>query len=174
MSWAKRNIYFLVSCIIAVVLLGAAGWYCWSSYSANNSNWSQLESAYGKLKELADKPTGPGNDEVDNIKAAKEQTEQAKQRVLEMEKLFTPVRGIPETNKFNDRMLAFAVRETVSQLRSAAQAKTVTLPNQDFAFSFSLQMGKTIYDANSAEMLSKEMGEVKTICDTLFGARVLA
>jgi hypothetical protein len=176
MSWAKRNIYFLVCCIVAVVLLGAAGWYCWSSYSANNTNWDQLKAAYDQMKQFADKKPGPGNAEVDNIKAAKEQTEQARLRVAEMEKFFTPVKGIPDTNRFNDRMLAFAVRETVSQLRTAAQTKGVTIPNSnpEFAFSFSLQMGKTIYDTNSVEMLSKELGEVKTICDTLFGSRILA
>jgi hypothetical protein len=176
MSWAKRNLYFLISCIAAVVLLGAAGWYCWSSHQAYNSSTEQLAAAYSQMKQFADKPIGPGNEQTNNIQAAKDQTEQAKQRVAELEKFFTPVKGIPDTNKFNDnRMMAFAVRETVSQLRAAAQAKAVTLPaGPEFAFSFSLQMGKTIYDPNAAEMLSKQLGEVKTICDTLFGARILS
>jgi hypothetical protein len=175
MSWAKRNLYFLISCIAAVVLLGAAGWYCWSSHDAYNSNTEKLKAAYDQMKQLADKKPGPGNDQVDNIKTAKDETAQAKQRVVELEKFFTPVKGIPDTNKFNDRMLAFAVRETVSELRKAAQEKSVVLPavTPEFAFSFSLQMGKTIYDPNAAEMLSKQMGEVKVICDTLFNARIL-
>src|SRR6185312_14659703 len=72
--------------------------------------------------------------------------------------------------------LAFAVRETVGQLRAAAQAKSVTIPTMtpEFAFSFSLQMGKSGYDPNSAEMLARQLGEVKLICDTLFGARIQA
>jgi len=176
MSWAKRNLYFLVSCIIAVVLLGAAGWYCWTSYQANNANWDQLKGAYDTLKTLADKPIGPGNSEIDNIKAAKDQTEEVKKRVAEMEKLFKPIRSIPDTNHFTDRMLAFAIRDTVNQLRAAAQAKNVTLPvtTPEFAFSFSLQMAKTSYDPNSAEMLARQLGEVKAICDVLFNARVMA
>lgn len=179
MSWAKRNIYFLISCIVAVVLLGAAGWYCWSSYGANNDNWGKLTAAYDQMKQFADKKPGPGNETVPNIQTAKDQTQQAKQRVAELEKFFTPVKGVPDTNKFNDRMLAFAVRETVGQLRRAAQDKSVVLPaamggaGSEFAFSFSVQMGKTIYDPNAAEMLSKQMGEVKLICETLFGARIL-
>lgn len=176
MSWAKRNLYFLISCIVAVVLLGAAGWYCWSSRSAYNSNTAQLATDYGQLKTLADKKPGPGDDVVTNIETAKVQTGQAKQRVAELEKFFIPVRGIPDTNKISDRMLAFAVRETVGQLRAAAQAKSVTIPTTtpEFAFSFSLQMGKSGYDPNSAEMLAKQLGEVKMICDTLFGARILS
>ena len=176
MSWAKRNIYFLVSCIVAVVLLGAAGWYCWSSSQANSANWEQLTGAYGQLKTLSDKPVGPGNETVDNIKAAKDQTEEMKKRVGEMEKFFTPVPSIPNTNHFNDRMLAFAVRDTVSQLRASAQSRSVTLPamTPDFAFSFSLQMGKTIYDPNSGDLLARQLGEVKTICDTLFASRIMS
>jgi len=176
MPWVKRNLYFVVSCVIAVVLLGAAGWYCWTSRAAYNENTEKLSAAYSQLKDLAQKPLGPGNDTVDNIKTAKEQTVQAKQRVAELEKFFVPVKGIPDTNKIDPRALAFAVRETVTQLRAAAQAKSVTLPvsTPEFAFSFSLQMGKTTYDPNATEMLAKQLGEVKTICDTLFGARILS
>jgi len=185
MSWAKRNLYFLISCIVAVVLLGAAGWYCWTSYGANNDNWGKLTEAYSQMKQLAGKNPGPGNETVDNIKTAKEQTEEAKKRVAELEKFFTPVKGIPDTNKLDNRMLAFAVRETVAQLRKEAQDKGVVLPGagmgmpgmppvvSDFAFSFTLQVGKTVYDPNAFDMLAKQMGEVKTICDTLFGARIL-
>lgn len=175
MSWAKRNIYFLASCIVAVVLLGAAGWYCYTSMTANNANWGQLEGAYKQLGELATKPLGPGNDQVDNIKAAKEQAEQVKQRVEQMAKFFTPVRGIPDTNKFGERTIPFAVRDTVSQLRRAAQEKGVIVPTMtpEFAFAFSLQMSKTTSDPAAAEALSHQLGEVKTLCDVLFNARIL-
>jgi len=176
MPWVKRNLYFVVSCVVAVVLLGAAGWYCWSSRQAYNANSDQLTAAYTQMTELAKANPGPGNDQTNNIEIAKAQTVQAKQRVAELEKFFVPVKGIPDTNKIDPRALAFAVRETVSQLRAAAQAKSVTLPTStpEFAFSFSLQMGKTTYDPNATEMLSKQLGEVKTICDTLFGARILS
>lgn len=188
MSWAKRNLYFLISCIVAVVLLGAAGWYCWTSYSANNDNWGKLTAAYDQMKQLAGKSPGPGNDATNNIQTAKEQTEEAKKRVAELQKFFTPVKSIPDTNKLDNRMLAFAVRETVAQLRKGAQDKGVILPGavlpgmgmpgaapvaSDFAFSFSLQMGKTVYDPNAFDMLAKQMGEVKTLCDVLFNARIL-
>jgi hypothetical protein len=123
---------------------------------------------------IAKKPAGAGNDTVNNIEAAKEQTKQVQARVEEMRKFFVPVRGIPNTNHFDDRMLAFAVRDTVSQLRAAAQSHNVTLPvsTPEFAFSFTLQAGKISYDPNSAEMLSKQLGEVKLVCDTLFACRI--
>ena len=174
MSWAKRNLYFLISCIVAVVLLGASGWYCYSSMQSNNAVWAQLQEAYGKMKTISDKPLGAGNDKVNNIEAAKEQTKEVQARVEEMRKFFVPVRGIPGTNHFDERMLAFAVRDTISQLRAAAKEHNVTLPTAtpEFDFSFTLQANKFSYEANSMEMLSKQLGEVKLICDTLFGCRI--
>jgi len=173
MSWAKRNIYFLVSCIAAVVLLGAAGWYCYSEWQSNNANWEQLSQAYGELTTIANKPVGAGNTTVTNIDAARAQAQEVKVRVAQMEKFFVPVRGIPNTNHFEDRVVASAVRDTVGQLRAGAVSHNVTLP-LDFAFSFSLQAGKASYDPNSWEHLSKQLGEVKTICDTLYSCRVNA
>jgi hypothetical protein len=176
MSWAKRNLYFLVSCIAAVVLLGLAGWYAYSSYSSNSAHEEELKAAYDQLAKIAAKPVGAGNDTVTNIDTAREQTKEVKERVALMEKFFTPVPGIPNTNKFDDRVLSRAVRDTVTQLRASALSHNVTIPvsNPEFAFSFTLQAGKITYDPNSGEMLSKQLGEVKTICDTLFASRVSA
>ena len=188
MSWAKRNLYFLVSCIVAVVLLGAAGWYCYSEWQSNNANWDQLKGAYDQLTQLATKKPNAGNDTVNNTAAAREQAGEVKNRVADREKLFAPVRPIPNTtNHLEDRLLAGAVRDTISQLRASAAQHNVTLPGMqqqfqpgqpppqsDFAFSFTLQAGKTVYDPNSWDILSKQLGEVKLICDTLFSSRVAA
>jgi len=176
MSWAKRNLYFVVSCIAAVVLLGLAGWYAYSAYSSNSAHEEELKQDYEKLKTIANKNPGPGNDEVNNIEAAKAQTAQVRERVALMEKFFTPIPGIPNTNKIDDRVLSRAVHDTITQLRASALSHSVTIPvsNPEYAFSFTLQAGKTSYDPNSWEMLSKQLGEVKTICDTLFSSRVSA
>jgi hypothetical protein len=173
MSWAKRNLYFLISGIVAVVLLGAAGWYCYSSMQSNSAKWDELQQDYTQLSQIP----GVGTDTTTNIDLVKEQTGKVNERVAEMEKFFTPIPGIPNTNHFNDRALAFALHDTISQLRASAQAHGVTLPagtTPEFAFSFTLQAGKVIYDANSLEMLSKQLGEVKSLCETLFSARISA
>lgn len=174
MSWAKRNLYFLICCIVAVVLLLAAGWYCYSEWQANSTNWDQLNGAYTQLKTISDKKPNAGNEKVDNIGAAREQTKEALQRVADVRKFFKPVPTIPaDTNKLDDRTLGRAVRETIGQLRSGAQQHNVAVP-PDFAFSFSLQQAKTAYDPQSWGLLARELGEVKSICDTLYGARVIA
>ncbi len=72
MSWAKRNLYFLISGIVAVVLLGAAGWYCYSSWQSNSAKWDELQQDYTQLSQLA---TGPIT--ISNIDSAKEQAEES-------------------------------------------------------------------------------------------------
>jgi hypothetical protein len=161
----------LISAIIAVVLLGAAGWYCYSSWQANDASWEQLSAAYAQIASISDKPVGAGNDKVNNIQTARDETKDARERIATAQKFFHPVRGIPNTNHFDDRMLAFAVRETIAQLRTAAAQHSVALP-VDFGFSFSLQQGKAVYDPKSWQQLSKQLGEVKAICDVLYNARV--
>jgi hypothetical protein len=173
MSWAKRNLYFLISAIVAVALLGAAGWYCYTSLQANAANWEQLNQAYTQLEAIASKNPGAGNKSVNNIQTARDQTKEAGARIATARKFFTPIPGIPNTNHFDDRMIVFAVRETIAHLRAAAAQHNVALP-VDFAFSFSLQQGKVVYDSKSWEQLSKQLGEVKVICDVLYGSRVAA
>jgi hypothetical protein len=171
MSWVKRNLYFVISCVVAVALLVAAGWYCYSSWQRNDANWQELSQDYSQLSQLLSKNPGAGNETVTNIDTAREQARAVQQRVAELEKLFTPIHGIPNTNHFDDHMMASAVRQTVGELRAAAAAHSVTLP-AEFDFSFTLQEGKIVYDPNSWDQLSKQLGEVTAICDIVFSSRV--
>ena len=165
MSWAKRNLYFLISAILAVVLLIAAAWYCYSSWDKNNANWEQLNAAYTSWGQLKN----PGDDVIQSVK---EQTASVQERIATARKVFMSVPTIPPgTNRLDDRALGFAVRDTVAALRASAAQHNVTLA-PDFAFSFSLQQTKTGYDPASWAMLARQLGEVKAICDTLYGCRI--
>ena len=83
MSWAKRNLYFLISGIVAVVLLGAAGWYAYSSWQTNSAAGDSLKAAYDQLAQIASKPVGAGNDTVNNIEATQVLLEACAKRPLE-------------------------------------------------------------------------------------------
>jgi hypothetical protein len=169
MSWAKRNLYFLISCVLAVGLLGAAGWYCYSSWQSNNSSWEKLNQDIDELTQLGNQK----DDKVDNIKTAGEQAREARGRAEALRKFFLPVPSIPNTNRIDDRGLARAVRDSITQMRVTAAQNNVMLP-QDFTFSFSAQREKAVYAASSAEQLAKQLGEIKVLCDTLFSNRVIS
>jgi len=172
MSWAKRNLYFVVSCAIAVVLLGVAGWYCFSEWQGNNKATDDINQAIGELKTLTGKPITA---DTENIEVARTEMKEAQDLSGKLRKFMTPIPPIltsTSTNGIQDRELAFAVRDTVRQLRLAAAEYNVALDQPDFAFSFSAQRDKAVYAAPSRDQLVSQLGEVKAICGILFSNRI--
>ena len=68
MDWIKRNLYFLIGGLVALVLMGLAGYYLYSEWQVNNEIYTKLEEQYAELKRLNEqqKPH-PGSDKVNNI-----------------------------------------------------------------------------------------------------------
>ena len=167
MSWAKRNLYFLISCIAAVVLLGAAGWYCYSEWQGNSQSWDALQQAISQLNTFSTKPITASKE---NIDAARAQVKQMQSLNSDLRKFLSPIAPIPNTGKIDNRTLAFAVRDTIRQLRVDA-GPNITLP-PDYAFSFSAQRDKAVYVEQSWGQLAQQLGEVRTICNLLFSNRI--
>ena len=169
MSWVKRNLYFVISCVIAVVLLGAAGWYCYTQWQGDNQAWDQISQAFDQLKQFAQKPITP---DAQNIETARVQTVEIRDLDGKLRKFVTPIAPIPETTNVDDRALTFAMRQSVADLRSTAVKFNVALDQPDFAFSFTAQLPKAVYVASSRDQLARQLGEVTAICDLLFSNRI--
>ena len=74
MDWIKRNLIFVIGAVVALALLGVAGWYSYSGYSHNAAQKEQLNQQYEELKRLTNLKPNPGDGKkVDNIKLAQEQ-----------------------------------------------------------------------------------------------------
>jgi hypothetical protein len=174
MPWVKRNLYFLISCVLALALLIGAGWYCYTGWQNNSDNLDKLTQAINELTQINNKQPGAGDGEkVDNIKTARDEAGEAQKRAQELGKFLAAIPPIPNTNKIEDQALASSVREMIRQLRLAAVSKNVGLP-PDYAFSFSAQREKATYAGPSLIPLSKQLGEVSAICDVLFQSRILS
>jgi len=170
MSWVKRNLYFLIGGIVALVLLGAAGWYLYSKWDLNNTNLANLNQAYADLKGLNDKKPNPGGD---NIKLAKEQRKELQDYMGRASKYFQKIPPIPDLPRKTDRDFAAALNRTIDQLRRDSTNASVTLQD-NYNFSFQAEKLKINFDQRGLEPLSSQLGEVKAICDVLFQARINA
>jgi hypothetical protein len=170
MSWVKRNLYFLIGGIVALVLLGAAGWYLYSKWDLNNTNLASLNQAYADLKGLNDKNPNPGGD---NIKLAKEQRKELQDYMGRASKYFQKISPIPDLPKKTDRDFAAALNRTIDQLRRDSTNASVTLQD-NYNFSFQAEKLKINFDQRGLEPLSSQLGEVKAICDVLFQSRINA
>ena len=171
MSWVKRNLYFLVSSVVAVALLGLAGYYFYSNYNLNNDNHKKLDDAYAELTRLS--RANQANDKVDNIKAVREQLTNVLSLIEKDRNYFLPIPPIPNPTNGVVTKDAFAseLRKTIVDLQNAAAIASVTLPPK-YGFSFQAQRDVTIFPPGSLEPLSVQLGDIKAICAVLFQAKI--
>jgi hypothetical protein len=182
MDWIKRNLYFLIGSLVAVALMGLAGWYLYSKWDLNNTLLGQLDAQYAEMKRLSEQKPHPGSAKVDNIQAAKDQQKQLRawmQKACEHFQRIPPI-PVPESGKVTERDFTFALSRTIDELHREASGASVTVPpknsttGQTYSFSFEEQRQKLSFAPGSLEPLSTQLGEVKVICDVLFEAKVNA
>jgi hypothetical protein len=182
MDWIKRNLYFLIGSLVALALMGLAGWYLYSKWDLNNTLLGQLDAQYAELKRLSDQKPHPGSGKVDNIQTAKDQQKQLRawmQKACEHFQRIPPI-PVPDSGKVTEREFTYALSRTIDQLQHEAAAASVALPpknsttGQSYSFSFEEQRPRLSFAPGSLEPLSAQLGEVKAICDVLFQAKVNA
>jgi hypothetical protein len=173
MSWIKRNLFFVIGGLLALGLLGAAGYYNYKGWSHNSAAFDKLNEIYGTLQSLTGQKPSPGNDKVDNITAAREQERQIRDWIRQTADCFQPIAPIPNTgtNAVSSEAFAAALRRTIDQLQREAEVASVTLPPK-YNFSFEAQRSLVKFDTRSLGALAAQFGEVKTIAEILFAAQV--
>src|SRR5208282_2715780 len=127
MAWIKRNLFFVVGGILAMGLLGAAGFYNYKSWSHNTAAFNRLNEIYSTLNDLTHKKPSPGNDKVNNIEAAKEQELQLRQWIRQAGDYFQRIAPIPNTgtNAVSSEAFAAALRRTIDQMQHEAETAGV-------------------------------------------------
>ena len=170
MGWFKRNLFFAIGGIVALALLGAAGYYDYASWGHNQAQFNQLTEVYNTLKGLAAQKPSPGNDKIDNIATARDQERQLRQWINQTTNYFQPIAPIPKraSGPVTSEQFAGALHRTIAQLQSEAAAANVGLPPAPFNFSFSAHMDRLTFAPGSLEPLSVQLGEVKAISELLF------
>ena len=173
MAWIKRNLIFVMGGILALGLLGAAGFYNYKGWSHNTAAFNRLNEIYGTLRKFTGQKPSPGNDKVDNIAAAREQERQIRDWIRRAADYFQPIAPIPNTgnNAVSSEAFAGALRRTIDQLQHEAEAASVTLPPQ-YSFSFKAQRDLVRFQPGSLASLAAQFGEVRTIAEILYAAKV--
>ena len=173
MSWIKRNLYFIVGGSIAIILLGLAGFYCYSKWSLNNESLEKLDAAYADWERISNLSPNPGNEKVNNIQLAREQQKDVRGIIAKVDKFFTPIPPIPNPTKgrVTKEEFASALRRTVDQLQKDATSDGITLPAK-YDFSFQAERNLPNFAAGSLPLLAAQLGDIKMICSALFDAKV--
>jgi hypothetical protein len=171
MGWIKRNLFFVIGGIIALGLLGAAGYYIYASWSRNATADSKLNEIYGQLQNFAQQTPAPGNDKINNTQIANDQEKELRAWETNAAAHFESIAAIPPGPNVSNAAFADAFRHTIDQLQHEADAAGVMLPPK-YDFSFSAQRSLIQFAPGSPNLLAVQLGEVKVIAEILFAARI--
>ncbi|MGD0251204.1 MAG: hypothetical protein ABSC01_00730 [Verrucomicrobiota bacterium] len=173
MIWIKRNLFFVIGGVLALGLLGAAGFYDYVSWKRNAVAFDKLNEVYNTLRELTNQKPSPGNDKINNIETAKQQEAQVRDWIRQARNYFQPIAPIPNSTNglISNELFADALHRTIDQLqREATNANVSVLPQ--YSFSFEAQRSRVKFAPGSLSALAAQLGEVKDISEILFAARV--
>ena len=175
MGWLKRNLFFVVGVVVAIGLLGAAGFYDYVGWQHSQTAYDKLHEIYTQWSNALNQKPSPGSGQVDNIAAAKEQERKLREWISQTANYFQPIAPIPKpaNGPLSDPLFAGALHSNIVQLIREAGAANVQLP-PDFYFSFTAHMDRLTFAPGSLEPLSVQLGEVKTVSEILFAAGINA
>jgi len=174
MAWIKRNLFFFIGGLVALGLLGAAGYYNYTSWSRNAEKFDKLNEIYSTLKDLTSPDKWPGEGDTNKTVQARDQDDQLKAWLTQAQGYFHPIAPIPAftaTDPVTDRTFAAALTHTVETLQHEATAANVELPPQ-YEFSFQAESSLVQFSPGSLDALAVQMGEVKTIAEILYAAGI--
>ena len=172
MSWIKRNLFFALGGVIALGLLGGAGFYTYKGWSLNSDAKQKLNESYGTLKSLAQKTPAPGNEEINNTAIAARQEQQLREWIAAAKTYFSPIPPLAPDITTSESFVGLLQR-TIDQLSREAADAGVLLPPK-YYFSFAAQKGNFDLETNSLGALAAQLAEVKSVVEILFAAHVNA
>lgn len=172
MAWIKRNLLFVVICVVALALLGLAGFFTFRSWSANRDALASLDAQITQLEQ--DKTANP-TPSKDNIAAAQAQEQQLRAWSSQAQGFFAPVAPIPNPpdGVITTPVFAGTLRKTIYEMQQEAANANVELP-PDYSFSFAAERQLDVFSPGSLQPLASHLGEVKAICEVLFSANINA
>ena len=173
MGWIKRNLFFVIGGVIALGLLGAAGFYIYKGWSRNNDAIASLSQAVETLKGLTGKTPSPGNNKIDNYKAANEENQALQAWMAKAQTYFKPIASIPDSTNVDGATYSSALQKTIEKLQHETDEAGVMVP-QKFGFSFTAEKDRVTFDPNGLNRLAEQLGEVKALSEILFAARINA
>ena len=175
MAWIKRNLFFTIGGAIAVLLLCASAYYNFKSWRHNRNAMQAVSDAYTELENDYNHKPSPGNEQLDNIKAAQEQEQELRKWIEQAKGHFQTAPPIPnpENGEVTTEQFAGSLRKTIQDLQQQATNLNVGLP-PDYSFSFAAERNLVTFTPGSLNGLASHLGDIKALCNILFNAKINA
>src|SRR5574341_342247 len=153
MAWIKRNLFFVIGSVVALALMGLAGFFLYTKWQANSHVQTELATDFEKLKTLSLANPHPGDAKVNNIDNAREQQRQISNYVHSVRAHFVRIPRIPSEEdeaKVSDQGFTRALSRTIDQLQKQATNASVLLP-PNYSFSFEAEKNKLSFNPASLD-----------------------
>ena len=171
MPWIKRNLVFVISLAVALLLIGAGTFFIFSAAGDADAANTELESKKGEYDKLVTRDPYPNSK---NIELAKE--EQARLSALRTNILKTFAK-YPKIEALDDASFKALLSRVISELERDADRKGVKLPSPSgsstkYNFTFDTQRRELRLAPNTLEPLALALTDIKDICQILFGSKI--
>lgn len=165
MDWLKKNLVLVISGVISLAIIGAAGYYLLSKIQDDATVEEELSTARTTYTGLIEKKPFPNQE---NVAAAKEQLVRINQYLTNATRYI----GAPITPKdYSSTLFLGMLEETAAGLRNAAQVAKTTIPT-NYYFSFAAQKEKGQFATNTMSYVVAQIEDVKAICGVIYNAHV--
>jgi hypothetical protein len=165
MVWIKRNLLFVISVAVGLLLTGYCGYLLYNSLDANSGVSDEYKTTLGNLEGFEEKVPYPSKE---NIQAAKADQDRVRSFLAEFRKSFA---AFPPTPVKDDKGFKIYLEENLVRFRAEAADAGVQLP-PDYDFSFSGLIGKLNYSPGSITPWMRELQEMSAILKILYQAKI--
>ncbi len=170
MAWLKKNLLLVVGSVIALALLGYAGFFLFTKKQLESTVTEALNAQTAEYDTLVNSKPHPGNDKVNNIEEAKKQDKELQAFLTEIQKTFVPVDYPTNLDSGKFKLL---LDNTIDELQRSADRAGVKLP-QNYYFTFSNQKSMMSFEKGTIVPMAAMLAEMREISKVLIGARVLS
>jgi hypothetical protein len=165
MVWIKRNLLFVISVAVGLLLTGYCGYLLYNSLDANSGVSDDYKTTLGNLEGFQQKVPYPSKE---NIQAVKADEDRVRSFLAEFRKSFA---AFPPTPVEDDQGFKIYLGENLARFRAEAADAGVQLP-PDYDFSFSGLIGKLNYSPGSITPWMRELQEMGAILKILYQAKI--
>lgn len=167
MDWIKKNMVFVISCAVALVAIGAAGYYLSVQMAKYNAAGTDLASVDTTINGLVTKNPHPGAGNIDNIKAAKDDIQRLELFKKDLTGTFksTPLGGLTE------QAFKAELAETLAYIQKEGKRAGLTT-HSNFALSFTAQKVSFRFASNSLPALRVQLADLREVTRILVDSRV--
>ncbi len=166
MAWIKRNLALVISGVIALGLLGFAGWYLWSAIQKNNQVDQDIGSAKSEIERLLNMDPSPN---ASNLASAKRELDRLNTFTASAKRHYPPTP--PPGTALNNESFKALLQTTIDELHKQAMSVGIKVET-NYYFSFSAHRGSLEFAPEVLRPLSERLHEVQLLSSILFRARI--